>query len=101
VNLQHLDCSYNSISSLKGLLNLKKLNGIYFYHNCFLSFKYLPENAFDVYYDVNPICDFYEQPVCHELSGTTKFLILREERNFNSYIGFITEENLFELHLFF
>jgi len=103
VNLRKLNCFDNSISSLKGLLHLEKLKFLNCIKNRLESLKFLPRNIFNISYRDNPIddrCSDHSDP--HELAGTLKFLGLKEERKKkNSYVGFMTFENLERLYLFF
>jgi len=93
-NLQILKCHWNSISSLDGLMTMDKLKEFNCIGNCLQSFKYLPE--------IVSTSTFGTLNEIDELSGTSKFRILKEEKKSPfSWIHVLTDENLYLLHLFF
>jgi len=79
------------------------LRTLFVHSNNLRSLKHLPSNIIHYCFEENPIFLFYEHPVgYHEVSGTSKFLKLKDERkNLLSYVGLLKEENLYKLYVFF
>jgi len=101
-NLQKLYCTTNNLSSLEGILTLENLQILYCCHNRLKSYKYIPHAVIEINLHGNPVNKFYKEKDVKELSGTKKFMILKDERiSLDSHVSFLSEMDFYKLYAFF